>query len=167
MRDVSGRLAFCSVCRSSAQPRLGDVVLLVPFLYASVQTLAPCTALSSLQHGHRDGFFSCIRASRGEPRRFFIFLVGSPPKSSRCRTCRWPACQRACLASRFFICLGRQSGTSRGQNIPRGGQSCAERESKGSAGGGGVAGRGRRERRDRGRKRQEGERREWDDREVA
>ena len=29
---------------------LADVVLLVPFLYASVQTLAPCTARSSL-HG--------------------------------------------------------------------------------------------------------------------
>ena len=29
---------------------LADVVLLVPFLYASVQTLAPCTAHSSL-HG--------------------------------------------------------------------------------------------------------------------
>ena len=29
---------------------LADVVLLVSFLYASVQTLAPCTALSSL-HG--------------------------------------------------------------------------------------------------------------------
>ena len=28
---------------------LADVVLLVSFLYASVQTLAPCTALSSLQ----------------------------------------------------------------------------------------------------------------------
>ena len=28
---------------------LADVVLLVPFLYASVQTLAPCTAHSSLQ----------------------------------------------------------------------------------------------------------------------
>jgi len=60
---------------------------------------------------------------------------------------------------------------SRGQNCreegrvaPEGGRS---RESKGSAGGGGVAAtrqtRATRQRR----KRQEGERREWDDREVA
>jgi len=33
---------------------LADVVLLVPFLYASVQTLAPCTAHSSLHAGGKE-----------------------------------------------------------------------------------------------------------------
>ena len=60
---------------------------------------------------------------------------------------------------------------SRGQDMPRGGQSCAERREKPREQGIGRRRRRRRMRQTRAtrqrRKRQEGERREWDDREVA
>ena len=49
VRDVSG-LPFALFVGRPLNRGLADVVLLVPFLYASVQTLAPCTAHSSL-HG--------------------------------------------------------------------------------------------------------------------
>ena len=58
---------------------LADVVLLVSFLYASVQTLAPCTALSSLQAGRSGIAFDKALRSRIRRLCFACVYDGRPP----------------------------------------------------------------------------------------